>query len=218
MYPGLQSALLAEASAPLILLGGAILLYRSFREKYLLPWIAGWAIYSLSKLFLAISAAHGPAVWLALANFAFVFAIALFSAAIFSYVYQPRLLLPALAVILPALLVGIVQAFWSAHAGVLLFIFGILWRTLAWFAAARLIVFARGRNNVGAWILGAALLLLTQHHPTLAYGILGDVLLGISMMMIVLDESRVQIQRMDILNRLSQVVSSQHDFLTIVDT
>ena len=43
MYPELQSALLAEASAPLILLGGAVLLYRSFREKYLLPWIVAWA-------------------------------------------------------------------------------------------------------------------------------------------------------------------------------
>src|SRR5215471_12408790 len=218
MYPGLQSALLAEASAPLILLGGAILLYRSFREKYLLPWIAGWAIYSLSKLFLAISAAHGPAIWLALANLAFIFAISLFSVAIFYYVYQPRLLLPALAVILPAVLVGIVQAFWLAHAGVLLFIFGILSLMLAWCAAARLLAFARGRNNIGAWILSAALLLLTQHRPTLAYGILVDVLLGISMMMIVLDDSRVQIQRMDILNRISGAISGSDDFLPAVDT
>src|SRR5215471_19375160 len=142
MYPGLQSALLAEASAPLILLGGAILLYRSFRERYLLPWIAGWAIYTLSKLFLAISLAHGPAIWLVLANFAFVFAISLFSAAIFYYVYKPALLFPALAIILPAVLLGILQAFWSAHASALLFIFGIFWRMLVWFAAARLIMFA----------------------------------------------------------------------------
>src|SRR5215472_6046068 len=217
MYPGLQSALLAEVSAPLILLGGAVLLYRSFREKYLLPWIAGWGIYSLSRLFLAISLSHAPAVWLALANAAFVLAVALFSAAIFYYVGQPRLLAPASVIIVCAVLLGVVQEFWP-HAHVLFFVFSICWRLVTWFAALRLVLFVQGRTNVGAWTLSLALLLLGRYEPTSAYGILVDVLLGIGMMVIVLDNSRVQIQRLDILNRISRAISSSDDFLPAVGT
>ncbi|HEY6349107.1 MAG TPA: ATP-binding protein [Candidatus Angelobacter sp.] len=218
MYSGLQSVLLAEVSAPLILLGGAVLLYGSFRKKYLLPWIAGWAVYSLSKFFLALTLQPNPAIWLALANLVFALAAALFSTAIFYYVDQPRLLFPISLAVLFALALGWIQPFWPAHSSVVAFIFGISWRIFTWFAALRLILFAQGRNNVGAWVLGAALLLLAQHHPTFAYGLVVDVLLGISMMVIVLEDSRIQIQRMDTLNRISRAISSSDDFLPAVDT
>ena len=217
MYSGLQSVLLAEVSAPLILLGGAVLLYGSFRKKYLLPWIAGWAVYSLSKFFLALSLNPNSAIWLAVANVSFALAMALFSTALFYYVDQPRLLFPAAVAILSALALGVIQPFWPAHLTVL-FIFGISWRLFTWFAALRLIAFAQGRSNVGTWILSAALLLLTQHHPTFSYGLVIDVMLGISMMVIVLDDSRHQIQRLDILNRISRAIASSDDFLPAVDT
>lgn len=218
MYPELQSAFLAEASAPLILLGGAVLLYRSFREKYLQPWIAGWSIYTLAKVFLAIHQPHGSYIWLALANVAFVSAVTLFSAAIFCYVYRPRLLLQISLIIFLALFMGLFEVILTAHANVLILFFAFFWRLIVWIAAWQLFLFARGRDNMGAWIVCAALLLLSQYHRAPAYGILADVLLGIGMMMIVLDDSRVQNERLDILNRLSQVVSSPDDFFTIVDT
>ena len=217
MYPELQSAFLAEASAPLILLGAAVLLYRSFRQKYLLPWIAGWAVYSIAKLFLAIILSHREAMWLALANTGFVLAVALFSAAIFYYVYPPRFPFYLQAVIVIALLLGVLQAAWFAHTGVLQLIFAVAWRVITWTAALRLILFAQGRGNTGAWLLGAALVLLCQYHPTLSYGILVDVLLGISMMMIVLDDSRLQTRRLDTVNRISSVISGTDDFLPIVN-
>src|SRR5579863_3984126 len=114
MYPELQSAFLAEASAPLILLGGAVLLYRSFRERYLLPWIAGWAVYAVAKLFLAIAQPHSPDVWLAFANMALVGSVALFATAIFYYVYRPRFLLRISWIILVAMLLGVFQVLWPA--------------------------------------------------------------------------------------------------------
>jgi hypothetical protein len=46
----LESANLAEMSTLLILLAGAILLYRSFREKYLVPRIGGRTFLSFAKL------------------------------------------------------------------------------------------------------------------------------------------------------------------------
>src|ERR1700746_2792151 len=108
MYSGLQSVLLAEVSAPLILLGGAVLLYGSFRKKYLLPWIAGWAVYSLSKLFLAVGFYPNSVIWLALANVLFTLAVALFSTAIFYYIEHPRLLFPVSGVVLLVMFLGIV--------------------------------------------------------------------------------------------------------------
>src|SRR5262245_12616721 len=75
----LRSAFFAEASILLILLAGAVLLYWSFREKYLLPWIAGWIFYSLSKLFTAINdTPDQPGLWTLLASVFFVTATGLF--------------------------------------------------------------------------------------------------------------------------------------------
>jgi PAS domain S-box-containing protein len=218
MYPELQSALLAEASAPLILLGGAVLLYRSLREKYLLPWIAGWAFYTPAKLFFAFTISRGGELWPALANVAFVLAVMLFSTSIFYYVYKPALVLRTSIPVLAAMVLGILTALRPEHNNLVLYwLFGICWRLAAWIAAWQLFRFARGRGNTGAWILAASLLLLFQHHSTLAYRILVDVLLGSGMMMMVLDDSRVQNTRLDILNRLSHVVAGPDDFLPIVD-
>jgi len=218
MYPELQSAFLAEASAPLILLGGAVLLYRSFREKYLLPWIAGWGVYTAAKVLLAVSLPHGPGAWLALADATFVVAVTLFCAATFYYVYPPRFPAAAGVIMAVSILVGILPALWPGRARILIFAFAICWRLIVWPTALRLMVFVKGRSNFGGWILSGTLLLLCQYHPTFAYGILVDVLLGISMMMIVLDDSRVQIRRLDTLNRISRVTADTEDFLPIVDT
>ena len=89
----LQSAFLAEMSTLLILLAGAVLLYSSFREKYLAPWIAGWTGLTLSKIFLALNLAHAPSrLWMSLSYASFVVAIGFFATAIFFYVSQRKLL------------------------------------------------------------------------------------------------------------------------------
>src|SRR5258708_36474955 len=65
MYPELRSALFVQANlvlldllALLILLAGMVLVYRSFREKYLVPWMSGWAVYAGAKILLAPGAFH----------------------------------------------------------------------------------------------------------------------------------------------------------------
>src|SRR5438046_3075780 len=92
----LQSAFTTEAFGLLILLAGTILLYRSFREKYLVPWIAGWAMYGLSKLFIALSLSihyQGNPIWIALGNTFLPLAAALFATAILIYVGGNRKML-----------------------------------------------------------------------------------------------------------------------------
>jgi len=92
----LQAAFVAEGSALLILLAVAIFLYISFREKYLAPWIAGWIVYSLSKLFMAISIVYPRNwVWMAVTYTLLSLAAALFATAVFTYVEQQRWLLRA---------------------------------------------------------------------------------------------------------------------------
>jgi PAS domain S-box-containing protein len=154
--------------------------------------------------------------WLALANASFGLAVGLFAAAILIYCYSRRLPLLAGLTLFIAVL-GVVQAVWFPHFNIAFFAFAVGWRLIAWPAALKLLWFARGRGNAGAWILSASLFLLRQYHPTLTYGILVDVLLGIGMMMIVLDDSRVQIQRSEILNKLGRLLSGSDDFLKIAD-
>src|SRR5260370_7701659 len=80
----LQSGFLAEAWILLILLAGAILLSWSFREKYLIPWIAGWTAFGAAKALASLSGAHGVSGFWSYA--AFVVAVGLFSSPVFLYV------------------------------------------------------------------------------------------------------------------------------------
>jgi len=90
----LQSAFLAKGSTLLILLAGAVLLYRSFREKYLVPWIAGWIAYSASKL-LPIAQVQNSVALTVLAWACFLLSVGLFSSAVLLYTDVKRLVLPA---------------------------------------------------------------------------------------------------------------------------
>src|ERR1700682_2487355 len=107
----LQSAFLAEALTLVVLLAGAVLLYRSFREKYLVLWIAGWTLYGGSKLFVALGAAQAdPRLWVALANVTFAVAVGLFAGSVFLYVHQKDLLFPAGAATFLAVCLGVLSA------------------------------------------------------------------------------------------------------------
>ena len=213
----LRSAFLAEASTLLILLAGAMLLYRSFREKYLVPWIAGWVAYGLSRLFAAVNASHGPAgLWFFLACESFVIAVGLFSAAVFLYASQTRLLFPTTVTLLFALIWGAFRLLWP-HSSLVSSAFYLCWRLVLIIAAINLVRFAWGRRNIGRWILAVMLLLLhldlgRSFHTIVDYDIWVDLLLGISMMTIVLDDSRVQIQRLGVLNTITNQIADSRDF------
>ena len=212
----LQPAFLAEASTLLILLAGAILIYWSFREKYLVPWMAGWTVYGLAKLFSALSRAHHPgAPWHALSYAAFVLAMGLFAGTVFLYVYRKNLLWPAAAILALSLGLGLVHA-WATKSLLLRGAFELSWRLVLALAAAQMVRFSWGRPNVGRWVLAATLLFLhsdlpTNQHAVYGYDILIDLLLGISMMTIVLDDSRVQIRRLDVLNAITLQISGSRD-------
>src|SRR6185312_3838663 len=209
----LQSAFLAEASTLLILLAGAILLFRSFREKYLVPWIAGWPSFTACKTFLALGHSHQlSSALISLVLCSYAVAIWCFSAAVFSYAYQKELRWPAGIVLGFVLALGLTQTFWFRQSPGLMTAFYVCWRIVLAVAAAALVRFAWGRRYIGRWLLAVMLLMLHLDmggnvHRIIGHDLLVDVLLGISMMMIVLDDSRVQIKRLDVLNRITHQIS-----------
>jgi hypothetical protein len=193
----LQSAFLAEMSTLLILLAGAILLYGSFREKYLVPWIAGWSVFTLSKVFLALSSTRAPdPIWTALADSFYVVAVCLFVTAVFFYVSQRKLVLPATLALSVALPMELGYSLWRPYPAFHYAAFALCWM-VSIIASAQLVRFAWGRVSVGRWLLAIMLVLLHLDavgsvHRIVGTDILFDLLLGVSIMTIVLDDSRVR--------------------------
>ena len=86
--------LLADLASILVLVGGGVLIFRTFRERYLLWWIFGWAsfvIYEVSNDTFAIG--PGSLTATAVSQIAFIVAVTLFSGAIFLYLRRIRLLI-----------------------------------------------------------------------------------------------------------------------------
>ena len=219
----LQSAFVAEGSALLILLAVAIFLYLSFREKYLAPWIAGWTAYSLSKLFMAVSILYPRSwVWMALTYALLPLAAALFATAVFIYVEHKQWLLRVWGLAGMAVLLGVTMAARFPDSKVSVWGFWICWTLILWSAAWQLAMFARGRGNFSVWLLAAMLFFLhvdprSNWHTLHNLDILLDLLLGISMMMVVLDGSRLQVKRLAVLNSITQVISGSEEFSPILE-
>src|SRR5208337_2982926 len=87
----------AAESASLVILAASLLVFRTFRERYLLTWVLGWVAYFVSGWTLhdAVSGANSR-YFTAVAQAQFVLAISLFAAAIFVYSHARKMLLPLL--------------------------------------------------------------------------------------------------------------------------
>ena len=217
-----QSAFLAEMSTLLILLAGAVILYSSFHEKYLAPWIAGLSVFTLSKVFLASVLPARPRrcgpLWRMVRMW-----------------WRWACLRPPFFLRLPAQtamagdcrtqcgpafgggLCAVEAVSGPAHCGVCPLLAG------EHCGSAQLVRFAWGRVSVGRWLLAAMLVVLHLDtvgsvHQIVGTDILVDLLLGISMMIIVLDDSRIQVQRLDALNTITHQISDSRDFEPTVGT
>src|ERR1044071_5967816 len=111
----LQSAFLAEMSTLLILLAGAVLLYSSFRERYLIPWIGGWTCLSFAKVLLAVELGHASLLWASLSVACFILGLGLLVAAVLVYVSQRKLLLPLALMLAAALTLALVYMLWLPY-------------------------------------------------------------------------------------------------------
>jgi PAS domain S-box-containing protein len=212
----MQSAFLAEMSTLLILLAGAVLLYSSFREKYLIPWIGGWSCLFLAKVWLAVEASHASLLWSALSIVTFMLALGLLVSAVCLYVSQKRLVFPIAVTLAISTALALVYLLWVHHPAIRLLAQGLCWAAKIT-AAVQLARFAWGRKTVGRWLLAFMFLLLhldvqQNQHSLMAYDFMVALFLGIGMMTVVLEDARIQIQRLDALNTITHQIADAQSF------
>jgi hypothetical protein len=102
--------LMAEESAALIILAASLLVFRTFRERYLLVWIGGWVVYFVAQWGLHRPAPAGLSYAPAIFQAAFILAIGLFATAILLYSHARSFLLPLLLISLAVMGYAVARA------------------------------------------------------------------------------------------------------------
>jgi PAS domain S-box-containing protein len=206
--------LTARETAALILVVVSLLFFRSFRERYLLTWGLGWVAYGVF-LWVARSTELGTAS-LSMAAFAqadFVLAVGLFAVAALMAAQTGR---ARNAVAVVAGLLAISAALLPSYMGnsaALRIGLEVACRVIGVVAALELMRYRRGRMGLGPLLFGLGVLTLNLHLPPFTNAIpstgylLVEVLFGSSMIVLVLDDSRVRRCRLEVLNELTVAIS-----------
>ena len=210
-------------SAALVILAAGLLVFRTFRERYLLVWIVGWLAY-----FVASWTNHHPGVEsaaryaIAVSQSQFVLSFCLFSAAVFVYCHARKLLVPVLIFSFAVIVFAVVRALYWPNLFALRVVLEVAYRLVTFGAVLQLIRFRWARWEIGPWFLSISLLLLhlewslldVHLPPGSSLGV--DLLLGLSMLLIVFDDSRMRTRRLGVLNALTTTItrSQQHGPMT----
>jgi PAS domain S-box-containing protein len=213
----------AVESAALVILAAGLLVFRTFRERYLLIWILGWLAYFVSSWTIhhpgVDSSSHYP---LAVSQSQFVLALCLFSAAVFVYCHARKVLLPLLAFSIAVIAFAAARALWWPDSFALRVVLEVSYRVITCGAALQLIRFRWARWEIGPWLLSISLLAvhldwapLNVHLPP-GFSLGVDLLLALSMLLIVFDDSRMRTRRLGVLNALTTTISrsQQHGPMT----
>lgn len=205
--------LVAGASGILLLIAAAFVVFRTFREVYLLTWILGWSTFLMYQL-ASETAVAGPA-WLgAVASMAFVAAVALFSTSLIFYSNAERRLRLVAALSAVSLVFGLWVGMSSSPSGLLIAAFHLSYVSIAITAAATLLQFTWGRRQIGAWVISITIIAL--HYDALAgtgtHFIGGldtaiELLLGLSMLIVVLDDSKIRTDRLVSVTRIGACIA-----------
>ncbi len=211
--------LLADLASILVLVGGGVLIFRTFRERYLLWWIFGWAsfvIYEVSNDTFAIG--PGSLTATAVSQIAFIVAVTLFSGAIFLYLRRIRLLIPSVLIAGLTCEIIIIQYSLSPNSYGLMLSVQILYRVISFSAGVLLVRYSFGRHEIGAWVMAVMMFMIhmdspiTQGHPLQAADVVVQTLLGLSLLFVVLEDSREKARRLAVLNRITDAVANAQDY------
>ncbi len=208
-----------ETTLGLAFLG--VLVYFGLKERYLILWLGGWVCYLLSHQ----AATPGDVSQRVIVGCAFVLAVTLFSAAAQSYTDSRRYLFWTSVLGAVTFCWALATAAWFPASFAALFCIQVLCHVLAAVAAVRLLLFARGRRTAGTWIFALALLILmppgTRFADSHLAGVLEfatAVLLRLSILLMVLDQSRARAQRLEVMNAISSVTCRGQDYSTMMMT
>jgi len=205
--------LMAVESATLVILAASLIVFRTFRERYLLIWILGWLAYFVSGWTLHGSVSSDAGRLAAISQAQFVLAISLFAAAVFVYSHARKMLLPLLVFSILVMGYGVVRALLWPDSFWLRLVFEVSYRLIEVTAAVQLIRFRWARWEIGPWLLSISLLLIhldwepvTAHLPP-GFGLIADLLFGFSLLMVVFDDYKMRTRRLGVINALTTSIS-----------
>jgi two-component system NtrC family sensor kinase len=216
---------MAVESATLVILAASLLVFHTFRERYLLTWILGWLAFLVSGWTVNDALPGSTAAYsIAISQAQFVLAISLFAAAIFLYSHARKLLLPLLVFSLALMTFASLRALLWANSFALRVVLEVAYRVIALTAAVALIRFRRTRRQIGHWMLSVSILLLqldwsplTTHLPP-DFNFAAELVFGFSMVLVVFDDSRMRIQRLGVLNALTTTIMKAQQYGPMMET
>jgi len=199
---GLAKPTAAEL-ALLIVLAGFLLMLRACRENYLKVWVLGWTTFVVSQLAQHCFAAKITTPFdLVAVQATFVLSVGLLAGGVLLYTRGRDLLLPLM--IITPVLVGFAGArilLWPDSLPLRVAV-EVGYRVILLTASIALLSARRGRWEPSAWLLALCLPLVhlswspfTDRIPAGAV-LAGQITLGISMMLVVLNEARMRARRL----------------------
>ena len=198
-----------QESAALVLLAASLLVFRAFRERYLLIWTLGWLAYFVSRWTLAGASAPVPPYLTAISQAEFVLAVCLFAAAIFVYTHARGLLAPLLLITLTVMAFAVARVWFWPESITLRVALEVAYRIVAVTAAFLLIRYRWARWEIGPWLLSVSMLLLHLHwepftsHLPAGSGLMISLLAGLSMLLLVFDDYKLHMRRLGVVNALT---------------
>ncbi len=205
--------LVTREAVVLLVLAASLLVFRTLRERCLLIWIVGWLAYFVSNHTLVGTSGIANAYAAPVAQGEFILAVALFVAGAFIYANARDFLALLLGIALALIVFTALRSIYWPGSVTLRFALELSYRLLALAAAVQVLRFRRARREMGPWILAAGLLCLhldwapVSSHLPADSGVLFDSLLGLGMLMVVFDESRLHTRRLATLNALTSSIA-----------
>jgi PAS domain S-box-containing protein len=221
---GLATPTRAEL-ALLILLGASLLALRAFQENYLKVWVLGWTALVASRLVEHCFAAKIPAPFdLVAGQTTFMLAVGLLAGAVLLYVRGRELIVP-LMVITP-ILVGFAGArvlLWPDSLPLRVAV-EVGYRLILLTASLALLRSRRGRWAPSAWLLALCLpslhlswSLFTDRVPAPVF-LAVEIALGVSMLLLVFDESRTRTRRLYAMQAITKSMASAQQYGNVVQS
>jgi PAS domain S-box-containing protein len=215
----------AAELALLILLGAVLLTLRAFRENYLKVWVLGWIAFVGSRLAEHSFAPKIPAPFDVLAvQTTFLLAVGLLAGAVLLYARGRDLILPLL--VITPLLVGFGGArvlLWPDSLPLRLAV-EVSYRIVLLTASVALLRARRGRWQPSAWLVALCLPSLhlswspfTDSVPAAAF-LAAEIALGVSMLLVVFDESRSRTRRLYAMQAITNSLVNAQQYGSVVQS
>jgi two-component system NtrC family sensor kinase len=217
--------LTARETAALIVVAASLLFFRVFRERCLLAWGAGWLAYGAFLWLTGAAALHaGSKSMAAFAQADFVLAMGLLAAAALISAHARRALIALAAVAWVLMVCAAMRPLYFPDLKNVGLGLDVACRLLAAGAAIELLRYRFGRIGLGPFLFGAGLLTLNLNWPPFTSRIpsegylLAEVLFGSSILLVVLDDSRLRTRRLAVLNELAITIARGHNHAPMMQT